>query len=218
MDQASQFWTIRIGDVITIAAVLLAPLLAVQVQWRLQLWREKRERKVWTFKTLMATRGTPIAIQHVQALNMIDVEFDGKNQEETAVRERWKVYLDFLSTPFDWANATDVVKQTRTEQTNDKLAELLQKMGKLLGYHFDTVYLKKHVYVPVGHHENESIENIMRKALARVLAGLQPLKMDVVSLPVTITDEEAEQQARIRRALLELLENKKPWPVKVVED
>jgi len=212
-----EFWTIKIGDIIMILAVVAAPLVAVHIQWRLQLRREKRDRKVWIFKTLMATRGTPIAVEHVQALNMIDVEFDGKSGKDAAIREAWKVYLDHLNKPFDWAKADDVQKGLQNEKTGDLLAELMQKMGEPLGYHFDVVYLKKHVYVPIGHGELQLEERIMRRAWIRVITGQNPLKMEIVSLPAMASEKELEEQAKLRTASLDFFEKKEPWPVRIVD-
>ena len=69
-----------ISDWLMIIAVLLAPLIAVQVQKWLEHHRENRERKLRVFKTLMATRAATVSPDHVQALNMIDLEFSGKRK------------------------------------------------------------------------------------------------------------------------------------------
>jgi len=79
------------SDWVMIGAVLLAPLVAVQVQKWLERWREESERKKQIFKRLMATRATRLDPSHVTALNMIDLEF-----EEKAVLERWREYMDSL--------------------------------------------------------------------------------------------------------------------------
>ena len=52
--------------------------MAVQVQKWLEVFREERGRKLWIFKTLMATRASAVSAEHVQALNMIDLEFREK--------------------------------------------------------------------------------------------------------------------------------------------
>ena len=66
------------SDWVMVFAVLIAPLLAVQAQKFIERMREKRQRKLSIFFQLMATRATRVAPQHVQALNMIDIEFYGK--------------------------------------------------------------------------------------------------------------------------------------------
>ena len=64
-----------ISDGLMIIAILIAPFLAVFAQRQIDLWREQRQRKLWVFKTLMATRGRTLSPEHVQALNMIELEF-----------------------------------------------------------------------------------------------------------------------------------------------
>lgn len=63
-----------ISDGLMIIAILIAPFLAVFAQRRIDIWREHRQRKLWVFKTLMATRGRALAPEHVQALNMIELD------------------------------------------------------------------------------------------------------------------------------------------------
>ena len=48
-------WDFRVGDLMMILAVVVAPLLALQVHWWLQLRREERDRKLRILKTLMST-------------------------------------------------------------------------------------------------------------------------------------------------------------------
>ena len=56
-----------ISDILMIGAVLLAPLIAVQVDKYLEKKRNKKERKLNVFKTLMATRGKILDPRHVEA-------------------------------------------------------------------------------------------------------------------------------------------------------
>ena len=84
-----------ISDVLMIVAVLVAPFLAVFAQKQIELWRERRARKLWVFKTLMATRGRALSVEHVQALNMIDLEFTKASEKE--ILSAWKLYHDHLN-------------------------------------------------------------------------------------------------------------------------
>jgi hypothetical protein len=95
--QHSIFWEIRIGDLIMIAAVLAAPFAAVFAQWHLQLRREGRERKMAILKALMANRANAVANARVEALNMIDVEFNSESPSDSEIREAWKIYLEHLN-------------------------------------------------------------------------------------------------------------------------
>lgn len=68
-----------IADWLMIAAVLVAPVLAVHIQRRLDQHRESRDRRLRIFHTLMATRAARTSPAHVEALNRIDLEFSGKS-------------------------------------------------------------------------------------------------------------------------------------------
>ena len=61
-----------IADWLMIAAVLLGPIIAVQLTRHLDNKKEERERKLEVFKTLMATRAYTVSWDHVVALNRIE--------------------------------------------------------------------------------------------------------------------------------------------------
>jgi hypothetical protein len=62
-----------LDNIIMIAAVLLGPVVAVQVSTLLESRRERRRRQLGVFRTLMTTRALATSPLHVEALNMIDV-------------------------------------------------------------------------------------------------------------------------------------------------
>jgi hypothetical protein len=66
----------RTADWLTIAAIMLGPILALGAQRVLDSLRETHKRRVGLFFTLLTTRMSPLAPNHVQALNSIDVIFD----------------------------------------------------------------------------------------------------------------------------------------------
>ena len=78
-----------ISDWLMISAVLVGPVLAVQVQKWMECWREGKGRKVDLFKSLMTTRGTTLSPRHVEVLNMIDLEFSAKRHSERRVMDAW---------------------------------------------------------------------------------------------------------------------------------
>ncbi len=61
-----------ISDGIMILAVAVAPFLAVFAQTKINERKEKRNNRLWIFRTLMATRGNKLSMDHVQALNLND--------------------------------------------------------------------------------------------------------------------------------------------------
>jgi len=72
-----------------ILAVLASPLIAVQVQKRIEKLRDKRSKKLQIFHTLMSTRGSRLSPAHVGALNMIDSVFSPKRSAEKKVLDAW---------------------------------------------------------------------------------------------------------------------------------
>lgn len=177
--------TMTISDWAMIAAVILGPILAVQTQKWIESFRAEHERKKWIFKTLMATRGTPVSPTHVQALNMIDLEFSAKVPKEKAVLEAWKIYLDHLCSGPN--NLQDQDYKTKLDawsnKSQDCLVDLLHTMGQVLKYDFDKVQLKKGAYTPQGHAEIELEQTMLRKGTIEVLAGRR-------TLPVELTQRE----------------------------
>lgn len=167
---------ITIADWLMILAVLLGPLIAVQLTRYLDNKKEIRERKLAVFKKLMATHAYTISWDHVEALNRIDLEFDKSETKEKAVIEAWKEYLDLLGnkqlTPEQWA-----VKRL------DLLVELLHKMAIVLDYDFDKTHIKNSSYSPMAHGELEEQLASIRKGLIEILEGKQPLPMFVTNLP-----------------------------------
>lgn len=167
------------GDWLIIVAIILGPILAVQIQGYLEDRKVKRERQMNIFRTLMTTRATPLSPLHVQTLNIIDVEFH-KNKK---IVEAWKLLLDnFMHYPTDY---DDPNYGTRLEDSNEKskelLIDLLYKMAKVLNYDFDKVHLKRGVYIPKGHAEMEMDQFIIRKNLLDLFSGKKPMPIKIVN-------------------------------------
>ena len=129
-------------SVLTIAAIIVAPSVALNVQRKADEAREWKNRKLWVFKTLMSNRSTRLTPAFVQALNMIDIEFTAA--PEKGIRDAWKKLLDYYG---DWGRKTPEQKKVDEdrdfETATNLLADLLVKMGKQLGYDFDKAYIMR---------------------------------------------------------------------------
>ena len=77
---------------LTIAAIVLGPFLGIWVHGKLGDRKTTYDRKLDIFKTLMATRATPLARIHVESLNRIDIEFKEPNEKQ--IRDDWAELLD----------------------------------------------------------------------------------------------------------------------------
>ena len=157
----------RLSDWLTIGAILLAPLVAIQVERILAAIKERRKRKLDVFHVLMATRGARLSPVHVEALNRIDVEFYGIRE----VQDAWRVYFDHL-------NPTQPTSHPQWGEKGAELfADLLTKMAAALHYHFDPVVLKKGGYFPQGHSDIDLDQQAIRKSARDLLEGRQTLKV-----------------------------------------
>ena len=184
-------------EMIMIAAIILGPILAIQVEKYLEFRREDKQRKVNIFKTLMATRGSVLSYKHVEALNMIDLEFDYDKYEN--VVNAWKEYFDNLINKDH--DGEEALKRW-SEKNNELLTSLLYEMGSSLGYKFDKVLIRRNVYSPVGHAQHEEEQRSIRQGLLSILYGES-------SLPVYLgTDEESlKQQKELQKLMIAYYQN-----------
>lgn len=169
-----------LNDWLTILAIIIAPILALQIQKFIEDIKEIKARKLQIFRTLMATRATPLYPQHVEALNMIDIEFF-KNRKIT---EAWKLLLDhFANYPKDTKDQNyQAMLNACMEKSNDLLVDLLYEMGQSLNYSFDKVHLKRGAYIPKGYADYVLDQEFIRRSLVGVLLGHVPIPIKVVNM------------------------------------
>jgi len=177
-----------ISDWLVILAIVIAPILAVQIQKFIENTKEIKVRKMNIFRTLMSTRATPLFPQHVEALNMIDIEFFNNKE----ITDAWKLLLDnFENYPQDTKDPNYLAKlDACSEKSKDLLADLLFEMAKSLNYTFDKVHLKRGAYIPKGHADYMLDQEFIRRAFVGVLSGQVPIPIKVVSVP----SEEVQSQ------------------------
>jgi len=169
----------NLSDLSMILAVLFSPFLAVFAQGKIDLCREKHGQRLWIFRTLMATRAHKVSLEHVQALNSIDLVFNDSKKDKNIV-EQWNEYLDHFSQgPQEGDKDYPTKLASWLERGDDLLANLLRTMGKSLGYDFDKVKIKRGIYFPRAHGEEMSDQFIIRKGLAKILDGKASLSVEV---------------------------------------
>ena len=180
MPKNFEFW-------MPVIAILISPLLAVQVQKWLDAYRDKKKRKKEVFYALMATRAAKVSGEHVSALNRIDIEWFGRHifgihhrtKIEREVLAAWKQYFDHLNTPPDTVGGLPVWVAKGTELFTD----LLYSISESLGYDFDKVTLKRGVYSPIAHEKLESNQEQIIKGLIAWLDGSRPVAVHIVQTP-----------------------------------
>lgn len=164
----------EIQDLIMMGAILIGPLLAVQVTRYFDERKEIKDRKLKIFRTLMATRGYKFSHLHIEALNIIDIDFS----KDKGVINTWKTYHSKLHKPITGDAMSDALTLREIEPSFNKL---LHEISKAVGYDFSETEIEASSYAPILH---EHIESQQNKVLGYVVDILEGKK----SLPVHITD------------------------------
>jgi hypothetical protein len=155
---------------LTIAAIVLGPVLALLAQRALDFLREKGERQKKLYFTLMGTRALFNQQEHVQALNSIDVIFS----KDGNIRDLWRRCLDHL--------ATDEVNPGWLDTLDTLRVDLYQAIGNKLGYHYTTEYIKRGIYFPKYHSNLVTNQNKLLEGFAKAVESGK-LKVEVVETP-----------------------------------
>lgn len=193
-------------EYLTIFAIFAGPIIALRLQ-------ADRERRLRVFKTLMVTRGSALSPAHVEALNSIDIEFNGATDKDKKVREAWKAYLDHLAQRLD-ENATEEDQKRWNEKTPEFLTELLYVMSHAVGYEFDRIYIKRTAYTPIRYADIELEQDFIRRSLIQLFVGKKAFPVELRSPPRETDGESSEE--RLRRLLIEHYEEGKPIRVILV--
>lgn len=178
--------TVTISDWLIIAATLLSPVIAIQVQKLIERAAERRNAQQNIFRVLMATRATRLDPDHVHALNRIDLDFGAARRRQSArereVIHRWKLYADQLNAALP-ERPTEAQGEAWAQRTDDLFIELLFALSNALGYSFDRVQLRRAVYRPVAHGQIETRQETIQRGIAGLFTGQTTLPMRVTEFP-----------------------------------
>jgi len=165
----------NLTNILTIAAVFLGPITALVIQRELDRRRERDKRQRDLFKTIWATRLFPARLQypHVQALNMVGIEFEGNGK----VVDAWKEYIDFLNKP-----SPDNEQQPQFFRDRDvKFHSLIFALSQALRYKFSRLEIEKLSYSPNMHDTWAQQDTVLREGVARLFKGQSALPVCLVT-------------------------------------
>ena len=169
-----------VAEIILTVAVILGPLLAVVVTRYMESCRIQREQRMYVFRTLMRTRrGTAKwSVDHVAALNLIEVEF----RNDKAVQDAWKEHFKILS-PGGHNLQIDHLALEKS------LANLLQVISRNLGYNIEGLEIFGGGYTPQSWDTSESDAELqfIRKYVIALSQGKE-------ALPVKVPESTISQQ------------------------
>lgn len=189
--------TLKTVDILTILALFIGPIMAVQVQKFIEATREAKNRRVWIFKTLMATRGAILSADHVAALNRIDLEFSD-NDKFHGVIEAWKLYFDNLCIH----TTTEAQTVAWVNRNEDLLADLLFAMSRSLGYKFDRSLIKRNIYTPGAHGRIERENQTIRERLLDMFEGRATLPINVAEVGFNEEAKKAQDELQTKQSKL----------------
>lgn len=154
---------------LTLAAIVVGPIAAVSIT----LWRDRRNefgrRKREILASLMRTRSSRLSAEHVGALNLVQLEFHGRE----AIIDAYKQYIEHLGTPLPAVEQQDQFFQQR----ETRFLDLLNAIAIDLNYKFDKKDLESLSYSPRGWHDSESIQRDNMFLLWQLLRGERALQV-----------------------------------------
>lgn len=163
---------ISVESWLTIAAIILGPILALFAQRALDDFRETHERQVRLFRELMITRSTRLSPRHVEALNAVPLEFKNGTRNRS-VLGAWKTYIEHLGS--DSTKDADGWNRRSTEL----LVELLYEISERVGLPIEKLSIENEVYLPRLFNIVETEQTALRKYLLEVLNGTGGRKIPV---------------------------------------
>jgi hypothetical protein len=172
-------WSVKVTDLAIVFATLVGPFLAVYVTERQRKRADARNRRIHIFRTLMATRNATLAGTHIEALNLVELEFAGNSAQ---VVDAWKMYKSHLA---DQHYPTDQWETRRREL----MVELLFVMSRSLGYAFEKAQINTAAYYP-GLYQQADIEMLdTRRLWLEVLQGKRALPISALPEPPRTDNE-----------------------------
>jgi len=183
-------------NVATIIAIVLGPILAVQVQKLIERLRDKKQTQRSVFIGLMTFRAQRLSPEFVKALNLIDLAFSGKRKTNRAVVAAWNKYRTELTkfperppcapgTEYSQAENTQYEAKCDewVQRIDDLVVDLLQKMGKVLGHDFDVDIIKRGAYIPRYYADRETQQEIIMRGFTDIILGRRGFPVTPYGLP-----------------------------------
>ena len=175
-----------INDYLTLAALIIIPIVAVVIAQWLQNRSEKRKDKMQIFKTLMTSRIYGWTPDSVNALNIIDIVYSDDNK----VRAAWK-------------DLNDKYRVTNPDQQHLKKIEnaqykLLEAMANSLGYKdkitWETI---QNPYMPVGMAQQIEAQKNMQQAYYSAINGVNNFVQNQKQNPNTDTSSSDQLEKNV---------------------
>jgi hypothetical protein len=150
-------------------ATFFGPVFAVLLTRYIDDRRERRNRQMQIWRTLMGSRRYPTQQEYVTALNLVDVEFAGIQAIEQGQRDLFR-HLNMNHQPPDW------FEQLRRLQTR-----LLFAIGQHLGHRMEQLDVLEGGYMPAAWGNVEEEQRVLRQLLIQQASGKKPVRVEIVA-------------------------------------
>ncbi len=169
------FWSLKLSDIInmlilivTIFAIYLGPIRAVEVARRNDVAREATRRQRDIFAALMRTRNATLMPEHVWALNLIQVEF----AHNDSIINAYKNYIAHLSRV---VAAPGPALDAFLRERRDLFFDLVHEIARVVGFSLDKRDLERAAYVPAGWEYEQAEQQSLRRSMLELLDGRRGL-------------------------------------------
>ncbi|MEM9095639.1 MAG: DUF6680 family protein [Pseudomonadota bacterium] len=158
----------------TIIAVLIGPVVAVIVTRIVDDRRADRALKLDLFRTLMRTRKMPIHVDHVGALNLVEIEF----VKYPMVINAWKAYLANLGEKLPPSEQREKY-EVAIKRRDSLLTKLISEIAVALRVQVEQLDILEGNYIPQGWTDDDWDNRQIRKGLINLLHGRSALLTQV---------------------------------------
>ena len=184
---------------LTLTAIILGPISGVIVTRFVDRRRERNERRMEVFRTLMKTRRNPMQQEHVGSLNLVEIEF----QKDAKVIAQWKELFTHFATQHTRGNDEKIDAETdsadiriRNERFGRRLADdrsvllarLLHEIAKALNFRAEQLDIFEGGYSPQGWADAEDEQTMVRRFFIDLAFGRRSIPVAVIDY-VRPTDE-----------------------------
>jgi hypothetical protein len=149
------------------AATIVGPIAAVLITRWNDRRMQRRERLHRIYRTLMATRKSAISQEHVEAINLIEVEF----HDIEPVIAAWTTYLNHLNHGHPGQGSTAEQDKAFEDKRGELLAILLVKIAAQLGITKGEIEILHGGYAPQGWLLRDTRVNQIQDYLLRLSEG-----------------------------------------------
>lgn len=161
------------GALVNLVAILVGPLVAVVVTRIMDNRSAEKTRHYQVFRDLMRTRAAKISPAHVDALNLVEIEFHNAPK----VKEAWQRYMENLAAQTPAESGAQSNFYLRREQL---FIKLIQEVANKVGLKsVDITDAMTNNYFPVGWQNEQQEQEQVRRLLIAMLSGAKPLSVKI---------------------------------------